>query len=367
MHGEVTIMPTYVFSVHARASLLCDVVGDELLLALQGPPAQQALTTQALIALVSADLRRRAASTQACVALSGGPQDQLLHSARKGLCRRKGLLVNRLLHQGLVASLLRIITTPTSKPFWPRWLKRDVNRKQVISLLQLKLHVIRLLSILSFSGADVALHIAEHTALLKALESIATHLPGEVEGVDPGHCTTGPGGTTQRQIASEHSQTPTASLFESDGALREKGGLKSAVQSTAMPELINTSNTENDDLATSPLEAQRQRSGLSNNFPGDAVANKAPNSNMQEDEKPIIQGVAAAEARVEPAAAVTTEPDLASPAKYPQSLALFLPRDDALRCDTRLLRKAAERLALTLLVRLGRQTRAGVDLSLIHI
>ncbi|KAL8432427.1 hypothetical protein Efla_000204 [Eimeria flavescens] len=161
---------------------LSTAVGAQLLLALQRSPGQQLIAIRALTAHLAAELSGSATHARALLPLPG-PSDQIGVSASKEESSTQGTTVGRLLSKGLVGALQRNISTPTPKPFWPRWLQREAEptSTQAVEQLRLKVHALELLTVLASYGADVRQHIADHTALMRTLERIATPLLADGE------------------------------------------------------------------------------------------------------------------------------------------------------------------------------------------
>ncbi|KAL8430314.1 hypothetical protein ACSSS7_005982 [Eimeria intestinalis] len=166
-----------------HAAVVRHVVCEKLLAILRGGPVkQQAIAARALTAVVAAESKRSAAQAQAYVALAGLSQSTCTFASREARRSNSGL-VDHLLRRGLIEALQRILIAPTPKPFWSRWLQRDVSVEdgEAVELLQLRVQLLRLLTVLLSFGAEVERRIAEEGFLMKALYRMAK--PSSADGV----------------------------------------------------------------------------------------------------------------------------------------------------------------------------------------
>lgn len=357
-----SMLYTCIFECFVLPGAVCD----QLLLALQGSLAQQVLAAQALLALVAAESARRPTQTQACVPLPGGSQQHFSRTSSAALCTCRSSQIDRLLQKGLVTSLQRILSTPVPKPFWPRWLQRDVNpaSKETVVLFQLQLHALQILTLLSSCGADTERHIAGNKVLMDALERIATRSFSPRKPYTA--ALSGKGEQTCGSLLAENEQAsqpvPTAGACEegraTTGELRVRESYNATEVAFQKPEqsaAAQNPHAVRQDSGGRPLSTQGQSIGVPERPPPGVTQALQPAVAHPGCNGPIHEGAVPADG--DPAAKGGIQQDALPLNGTQPTSSIAAPAPEKQVRDTRMLRASAERLAFALLTRLG--VRAG--------
>ncbi|KAL8274081.1 hypothetical protein Esti_001923 [Eimeria stiedai] len=261
-----------------HAPVLRHAVSEDLLAILQkGPVKQQAIAARALTAVVASESKRSTTHAQAYLTLPGLSQHACTFASRE-TCRSNSGLVDHLLRKGLVDALQRILSARPPKPFWSRWLQRDVSVEddEALELLQLRVQLLRLLTALLSFGTEVERHIAEHGLLIKALYRLAKpSSAGSVRAYGSSCSPAGPRQTSPELSSPCHSSQPSAAngvtdLREAEAPSSEAGdnGRSNAAERGTTNDGINSPPTTNRSLqspsqSASDLSSHKavQRSG----------------------------------------------------------------------------------------------------------
>ncbi|KAL8447779.1 hypothetical protein Emag_004187 [Eimeria magna] len=222
-------------------------VGEELLSILQGGPVkQQAIAARALVALLASESKRTATQAQAYLVLPGLSQPTCSYGSREAR-RSKSDLVDHLILKGLVELLQRRLSAPTPKPFWSRWLQRDVSveDKEALEVLQLRVQLLRLLTVLLSFGAEAERHIAEHGPLMKAIYRMAKPSSGDDVRANDNSCS--PTALTQKSVEAVSScHPPQRSAASGLTGFREAEALRSQAGDIARSDAEDGGTTTNE-------------------------------------------------------------------------------------------------------------------------
>ncbi|KAL8450428.1 hypothetical protein Emed_002516 [Eimeria media] len=257
IENEAQTRPKSAGARHEKKAFLREdlptAVSEELLAILQGGSVKhQAIAARALVALLTSESKRTATQAQAYLVLPDLSQPTNAFASRD-IRKSKSDLVDHLLRKGLVEVIQRILSAPPPKPFWSRWLQRDVSSEdtEALELLQLRVQLLRLLSVLLSFGAEAERHIVEHAPLMKAIYRMAK--PSSAEGVRAHGDSCLPTALKQRSVeAFSPPHSPQRSAASGPADLRDAEALRSQADDIAGSDVEDRGTTTHEISSSSP-------------------------------------------------------------------------------------------------------------------